>query len=122
MALEGFKAFWAVYPRRVGKLAAVKAYQKALTLATHEEIMAGVERYIKTKPAYADWCHPKTFLSQGRWMDEVDVSPRAECSHVPPCPDRWSHSQLLEVERVGDRDLTAGLRRVIQKRAEQRVS
>lgn len=24
------------------------------------------------KPTYADYCHPKTWLHQGRWMDEAD--------------------------------------------------
>lgn len=102
-----FGEFWYRFPRRVGKLAAEKAYQKALRGATHEEIMAGVERYIRTKPSYADWCHPRTFLSQGRWMDEADdtrpipwLEGRAyevwNCPHTPRCPHRtacWVVSQ-----------------------------
>jgi hypothetical protein len=67
-----FDRFWARFPRRVGKLAAMKAYQQARMLATAEEILAGVDNYIRHKPAYADYCHPRTFLSQGRWMDEYD--------------------------------------------------
>jgi hypothetical protein len=65
-----FEAFWAAYPRRVAKLAAQKAYAKALKLTTHETIMRGVERYKAGKPDYADWCHPATWLHGGRWDDE----------------------------------------------------
>lgn len=65
-----FAAFWAAYPRKVGKIAAEKAYRKALKLAGHDELMDGVARYLKSKPPYADWCHPATWLNQGRWMDE----------------------------------------------------
>lgn len=88
---EGFNDFWYRYPRRVGKLAARAAYERALKLTTHEELMAGMERYIKTKPAWQAWAHPRTWLSQGRWMDDVPA-PRpiggiggATCPHAPRC-------------------------------------
>lgn len=71
-----FEAFWAAYPRRVAKLAAKKAYDKALKLTTHEEIMAGVARYKAGKPDYADWCHAATWLNQGRWDDEYGTDGR----------------------------------------------
>lgn len=34
--------------------------------------MDGVRRYLTSKPAYADWAHPETWLNKGRWMDEPD--------------------------------------------------
>jgi hypothetical protein len=86
-----FDRFWQSYPRRVGKLAAVKAYQRARTVATAAEILAGVERYKHAKPAYADWCHATTFLSQGRWMDEYDAPAVREaetCPHTPECHNK----------------------------------
>ncbi len=67
-----FDTFWQAYPRKIGKLAAMKAYRKALTLAKPEEILAGVKLYIENKPDYADWCHPTTWLNAGRWMDEYE--------------------------------------------------
>lgn len=105
--MDGFAEFWYRFPRRVGKLAAEKAYAAALKRASHEEILAGVERYIRTKPAYADWCHAKTWLNQGRWLDEPDGVPapgglfKTEpepwiCRHEPRCPHRtacWVVSQ-----------------------------
>ena len=69
-----FETFWQVYPKKVGKLAAQQAYKKARRLATAEMLLAGVERYTRNKAEYADWCHPTTWLNQGRWMDE-DTAP-----------------------------------------------
>lgn len=87
----GFDAFWASYPRKVGRLAAIREWNKlhadeALVMA----ILAGVAQYKQQKPGYADWCHPKTWIAQGRWMDEADevVIPVARgslCAHQPPC-------------------------------------
>jgi hypothetical protein len=89
---DEFETFWKRYPRRVGKLAAMKAYRKARTLATDQEILDGVDRYIAAKPAYADWCFPATFLNQGRWLDELDpvtsLSYDWHCPHTPHCPHR----------------------------------
>lgn len=73
MVSAGFQQFWQVFPRRTAKLAAMKAWDKAVRLDTPENIIAGVERYKRNKPDYADWCHPATFLNQGRWMDEDDA-------------------------------------------------
>lgn len=101
-----FGEFWAAYPRHVGKLAAIKAYAAARKLASAEDILAGVERYKASKPAYADWCHPSTFLAQGRWMDEDDT-PRVQqvqvqdwrCQHQPACYNVSAHMVRLAKER-----------------------
>jgi hypothetical protein len=88
MAQSDFDRFWAVCPRRTGKLAAEAEFKKALKRATVEELIAGMEQYKAHKPAYADWCHPRTWLHQGRWMDEWDepVIERADdYGHRPPC-------------------------------------
>lgn len=71
--MTGFDAFWSHYPRRVGKLVAMKAYEKAMKLATHEQIMAGVELYRAHLPREAQYiAHPATWLNQGRWLDEYE--------------------------------------------------
>jgi hypothetical protein len=92
-----FQEFWSKYPRRVGKLAAKKEYDKVRRGGTsQDELMDGIEQYIRTKPTYADFCHPRTWLSQGRWMDEVKPAQtpfdRDEwmCEHTPHCLNRRS--------------------------------
>lgn len=94
---EDFQEFWRVYPRKVGKLAAQKQYEKVRKAGIcHEELMNGITNYREIKPPYADWCHPATWLSQGRWLDEPDVPLRPyvdakytwECPHQPHCRHR----------------------------------
>jgi len=86
--MNGFTAFWSAYPRKVGKLAAQKAYTKARQTVSAEDLLAGLERYKVTKPSYADWCHAKTWLTQGRWLDQDDTPvgrPCPRCGGMPAC-------------------------------------
>jgi len=85
-----FDTFYAAYPRRVGKLDAIRAYAKARTVATADEILAGVALYKANKPEYADWCHPATWLNKGRWMDEYDAP-----APVPVEADWFAECQQL---------------------------
>lgn len=121
---EDFEAFWKAFPRRVGKLAARKEYDKVRRGGiSQDELLDGVAQYVRTKPNYADWCHPRTWLSQGRWLDEVSVKASNGlgnwCEHLPRCPDRWSHGQLEKAEASDDPALLAGIQRLIAKRVRQ---
>ena len=68
----GFDDFWQTYPRRQGKAAAIKAYEKALRRADVEEILAAAHRYA-TDPNREDQftAHPTTWLNQDRWLDDA---------------------------------------------------
>jgi len=74
-----FDRFWAVYPRKVGKKDAVKAWNKlkpdeTLTL----QIIEGVERWKLstqwTKDGGQYIPYPATFLNGERWKDECDIA------------------------------------------------
>jgi hypothetical protein len=65
-----FEEFWSVYPRRVGKGEAKKAFRNALKRATAEEIIAGAKRYAASKPDPAYTKHPGPWLNADRWADE----------------------------------------------------
>lgn len=65
-----FEAWWSVYPHKVGKVEARKAYEKARKEASTQELIDGVERYKATKPAYADWKGPAAWLNNERWKDQ----------------------------------------------------
>ena len=72
---SAFKTFWLMFPRKVGKFAAEKSFEKALKLATSQEIFDGVIRYSRTcgtDPKFI--AHPATWLNQGRWLDITDGS------------------------------------------------
>lgn len=64
--------FWPKYPNKVGKPAAAKAFEKVWRDAGGDvgPIMAGLERYIRDKPADRPWLNPATFLNQRRFDDE----------------------------------------------------
>ena len=69
--VQDFEKFWSLYPRKTGKLAAEKAFAKAVTLTSIETIIAGAERYAKDPnlPAEKFVKHPATWLNAGCWDD-----------------------------------------------------
>jgi hypothetical protein len=77
---DRFDEFWKTYPRRVGKGAARKAWDKAIKNgADPEEVIWGARRY-STNPrrAAADiryTAHPATWLNAERWTDEDEPAP-----------------------------------------------
>lgn len=93
-----FPAFWAAYPRRVGRKAAVAAYQRALKGgADSESILAAVV----AQRASSAWTkdggqfipHPTTWLNQGRWADDVQNqgTPRSQ-----------SDAEYAALNRIGE--------------------
>lgn len=74
-----FDDFWKAYPNKKAKIAARKAYDKALKLTTHEAIMAGVANYVAAEPWNGDKSkckHPATWLNAGCWDDEHEAPAR----------------------------------------------
>lgn len=74
--------FWNAYPVKVAKR---KAFGQLETLRNgrkvrFSDLMAGLERYKRTKRHDREWCHPTTWLSQGRWEDETIEQP----VRIPP--------------------------------------
>ena len=70
----GFEEFWQTYPRKAGKLAASKAYSRAVKLLGGKgrvTLEAAVKRYAalakNLDPQFIP--HPATWLNQGRWDD-----------------------------------------------------
>lgn len=76
-----FESWWEGYPRKTGKAAAAKAYDKARKTATADQLMAGlanacaVWRAERTEARFIP--HPATWLNQGRWDDEQPELPGA---------------------------------------------
>jgi uncharacterized protein YdaU (DUF1376 family) len=72
-AASGFDAFWQAYPKKVGKIAARKAWKKAKRPPTGI-ILAAVEQQKKSDQWRKDngqyIPNPATWLNQGRWDDE----------------------------------------------------
>jgi hypothetical protein len=69
-----FEAFWAVYPRKVGKGAAERAFPKALALADLETLTTAARAYA-AKVAEVEVGlikHPSGWLNDKRWLDTYD--------------------------------------------------
>lgn len=68
-----FKAFWELYPKKVAKVEAVKAWEKMTLFTEPALILQGLERWKQSE----QWQemryipYPATFLNQRRWSDEV---------------------------------------------------
>lgn len=77
--IEGFDAFYAMYPKHVGKAAALKAWNKLKPNAELQEIMA---KALMEQKQSAQWNkdggqyipNPATWLNQRRWEDEVKMN------------------------------------------------
>lgn len=68
---DRFAEFWEVYPKRVAKVAAQRAWAKALKRATAAEIIAGAVAYRDDRNRTSQFtAHPATWLNGGRWDDE----------------------------------------------------
>lgn len=97
---EPFDEFWAVYPNKVGKPDAAKAFQRAGQRVGFETLMAGLRRYVG-KTDDRPWCNPATWLNQDRWADEpATVQPRGS----PAKPDTVNAAlqRLTESMRSAD--------------------
>lgn len=69
---DTFSFFWLCYPRKVGKAAAAKAWDKAVKRATPAVIQAGARR-LATDPNLPELQfvpHPATWLNRDGWLDE----------------------------------------------------
>lgn len=100
---EDFNDFWARFPRKIGKLAAQKAYEKTRQRGvTQQQLLEAIAAYVQYKPAYADFCHPVTWLTQGRYLDEHETTTREDvrswCQHVNACPNLKYHEHMLVME------------------------
>lgn len=75
-----FDRFWRLYPRKVGREAARKAYTKALKAGiSPDTILAGLEAHlpdlVSRETRYRP--HPATWLNQHRWADELETTVRS---------------------------------------------
>lgn len=71
-----FERFWRACPRRVGKGAARKAFERAIKRTTLDVMLAAMQRYTadpeRLSKSISFTAHPATWLNQERWDDEVE--------------------------------------------------
>lgn len=102
-ALEArFASWWERYPRKVGRQAAWREWQK---LKPSDETLVEMLAVLTLQRQSQDWVkeggrfipHPKTYLHQGRWEDLVEATREPE-----PIWERWDEcAQCGDVHKVG---------------------
>ena len=76
-----FDEFWSIYPRKIAKAIARKAWQR---LSANQQLMAAKAinthcQYWKTKETELEFIpHPATWLNQERWEDELVIEPKKQ--------------------------------------------
>ncbi|MGK8640432.1 DUF1376 domain-containing protein [Brucella anthropi] len=95
--------FWPIYPRRVGRGQALKAFRSARKQAELETILAGVRRYAEQRrgenPEYTR--HASTWLNGQSWLDEADQKFTAHRNEPPPKPRNIGDAIRDEARRLG---------------------
>jgi hypothetical protein len=97
-----FAAFWALYPRKEGKGAARKAFQKACRNVPAERILEGAGKYAEDPnrdPAYT--AHPSTWLNQERW-DDAPLPRRAPLTSADKRMERTRNLMEWAAQQDGD--------------------
>lgn len=65
-----FESWFAEYPHRVNRPAALIAYRQARKIASAGELLLGVRRYVESKPPDQKPLNPDNWLKQQRWLDQ----------------------------------------------------
>jgi hypothetical protein len=93
--------FWPIYPRKVGKPEAFKAFVKARKTADLETILSGVRRYALARASEdAQYTkHPGPWLNAGRWEDET---PRATHTNGATGPSTITLEERIAAARALD--------------------
>ena len=76
--LEGFDAFWNLYPKRIAKADAVKAWKQAIKKKTADELIALTKAYSESKlPDMTYIPYPASWLNKGLYeaVEIVDNTP-----------------------------------------------
>jgi hypothetical protein len=111
-----FDEFWSLYPRKVGKEQARKAYRSAVLRSKVDPdcIIAGLKTQLaflrnqRTRDPRQDFCpHPSSWLNAGRWEDEVSAARHEQIRTVEELIPTLTAQQQAEVAagRLDARDL-----------------
>ena len=88
---EQVERLYQLYPRKIGKKAAVKAIVKALQLTPYQSLKVAVEMYSEVcgrvpKERRRFIPHPSTWFNQGRWEDDPREWESGLLSNGKPSP------------------------------------
>lgn len=95
---DAFERFWSVYPRKIGKQSAKRAFERVKvpleTLVTAVERQKCSDQWTRDNGQYIP--HPTTWLNQGRWDDDL---PKNEYSRRGQFANGDVFAEMLEEEK-----------------------
>ena len=94
-----FDKFYALYPRKQGRRAAEKSWQRLSSLEQQDalEALPNHIEYWKLKQTEKEFIpHPATWLNQGRWEDELDMEVKK--NKKPDLP--WYSTEELTAKKA----------------------
>ncbi|WP_180191791.1 helix-turn-helix domain-containing protein [Pseudomonas syringae] len=105
--VKGFDQFWKLYPRKVGKDKASKAWQKLqMTEALYDLIVSALAKHVATPGWTKDngqfIPHAATWLNGKRWEDEVEPAGKTGSGSRHTDLDQVDHTEGLEMDANGN--------------------
>jgi len=94
-----FNEFYTLYPRKQGRRAAEKSWQRLSSQEQQEayDALSNHIEYWKLKQTEKDFIpHPATWINQGRWEDELDMEVKK--NKKPDLP--WYSSEELTIKKA----------------------
>lgn len=91
---DEFEIWYRLYPHKVQRGTAERAFAAARKIASLDELMAGLRNYLRSKPADCAWRNPATWLNGKGWLDEPAEKPQQRTTG-PPARTERSVSDVL---------------------------
>jgi hypothetical protein len=107
-SLQDFENFWRIYPKQQGVMSAQAAFMTALQFASAGEIIAGAERYAKSRAGEEYRFHkdPARWLQGRHWMDAVppknEPAPRSSGGRGKPGYLNLAAQHIYDAEGHGE--------------------
>lgn len=105
---QDFEAFWTLYPRRIAKKDARRAWDK-LSYDEQMHALEGLVAWRRVWLARGDLefvPHPATWLAGERWEDELPATILTSAAHVPVNGKRYERGEMPEAVKAALRKLT----------------
>jgi len=95
---RAFDEFWKLYPRRQGRRAAEKAFERAIKRSPASEILQGLTDQLPTfdEKEKKFVPHPSTWLNQDRWKDELQTE-TSEADVMRNIAQEWFSNKHLQI-------------------------
>jgi len=90
-----FENFWSVYPRKINRAVALKAFEKA-TRKTEADLIITAVRGYKFADDEQFIPHPATWINQERWVDGTPTSVRPQVTEAEKAVFLEEHQQWLK--------------------------